>query len=239
MATSFRSLLLCLCLGLSLAAEADTQVFTLRGPNPEDVLETMRTALGDRAQVNMVQQKLVVVGDAKSIEEAAKLLRQIDRLPANLRLTLTETPPAATEDPDSGTRVYTSAQNSQTMETLEGALLSLDYTKFHQQVDTNGWLFTVHDAPVAVRQLEVRVRLVGPHTAQIMMTFTRHENQERRVYGRTAVGELGAWIPLLPQSTVTIADANAKEYSSGTKPGEQLYLKVEKVFLPRAIKAAP
>src|SRR5690606_16178518 len=79
-------------LGLSLllggAVLAEVQVFPLRGPNPEQVQETLRSVLGDRAQVDIIQQKLVVVGDPATLREAADVLRKVDKLPASLRLTL-------------------------------------------------------------------------------------------------------------------------------------------------------
>ncbi len=233
-----RALLLCIGLATLQTAWAGAEVFALRSSNPEQVLEIMRSALGDRAQVEIVQQKLVIIGDEKTLAEAKKLLPQIDRLPTNLRLTLTENPPTEAVDPDSGVITYSVDKNTQTLETVEGAQVSLDFTKFHQQAETNGWLFTVDEQPVAVQSLEMNVRLIGARTVKVMMSFARYENQQRRVYGRVVTGELGTWIALLPQSSVTISEGNGEsvEYKSGNKPGEQLYLMIEKIFPPRPIK---
>src|SRR5690606_21516114 len=187
------------------------------------VLEIMRSALGDRAQVEIVQQKLVIIGDEKTLAEAKKLLPQIDRLPTNLRLTLTENPPTEAVDPGSGVITYNVDKNTQTLETVEGAQVSLDFTKFHQQAETNGWLFSVNEQPVAVQSLEMNVRLIGARTVKVMMSFARYENQQRRVYGRVVTGELGTWIALLPQSSVTISEGDGTgesfRYRSGNKPG--------------------
>jgi len=223
-------LTLCFATLFAGTASADVEVFPIRSINPQQVLETVRTELGDRAQVDLVQQKLVVVGDAKALSDTTMLLRKIDRLPANLRLTLTEIPANTTQD--GNTTTYSADKNSQIMDTVEGAQLSLDYTKFHQQVETNGWMFSINDVPVAVRQLELRVTLLNAHTAQIVMTYVRYENQERKVFGRIVAGELGSWIPLLPESATPTNNEKVTEYTSGQKPGEQLYVKVEKVLVP-------
>jgi hypothetical protein len=223
-------LTLCFATLFAGTASADVEVFPIRSINPQQVLETVRTELGDRAQVDLVQQKLVVVGDAKALSDTTMLLRKIDRLPANLRLTLTEIPANTTQD--GNTTTYSADKNSQIMDTVEGAQLSLDYTKFHQQVETNGWMFSINDVPVAVRQLELRVTLLNAHAAQIVMTYARYENQERKVFGRIVAGELGSWIPLLPELTPPTNNEKITEYTSGQKPGEQLYVKVEKVLVP-------
>lgn len=230
-----RRLLLSVSLIFCAVAYAEVKVFPLHSTNTQEVLETLRAALGNRAQVDIIQQQLVVVGDAKTLSEAGSLLRKIDRLPANLRLTLTENPPTESQDPETGMLVYTTDKNSQVVDTLEGALLSADYTKFHQTVGTDGWVFNVDNQPVAVQQLELRVRVIPPNTAEIVMTFTRYENQQRRVLGRMVAGAMGTWIPLLPQRLEASSNTDAVEYSSGNKPGEQLYLKVEKVFAPTKV----
>lgn len=230
-----RLLLLCFALVVSAAVRAEVKVFPLHNTNTQEILETMRAALGERAQVDIIQQQLVVVADPKTLGEAAALLRKIDRLPANLRLTLTENPPTESQDPATGMLVYTTDKNSQVVDTVEGALLSADYTKFHQTVGTGGWIFTVDNQPTAVQQLELRVRVIPPNAAEIVMSFTRYENQQRRVLGRIVAGKMGTWIPLLPQRAEESSGANVVTYSSGNKPGEQLYLKVEKVFAPTKV----
>ena len=236
-----RTLLLCVSLATLQTAWAGAEVFPLRSSNPEQVLEIMRTALGDRAQVEIVQQKLVIIGDEKTLAEAKKLLPQIDRLPTNLRLTLTENPPTEAIDSKSGVITYSVDKNTQSLETVEGAQVSLEFTKFHQQVEASGWLFTVDEQPVAVQSLEMNVRLIGARTVKVMMSFARYENQQRRVYGRVVTGELGTWIALLPQSSVTISEGDGTgesfRYRSGNKPGEQLYLMVEKIFPARPVKS--
>lgn len=230
-----RRLLLCFSLIFCAIASAEVKVFPLHSTDTQEVLDTLRAALGDRAQVDIIQQQLVVVGDAKTLSEAGNLLRKIDRLPANLRLTLTENPPTESQDPETGMLVYTTDKNSQVIDTLEGALLSADYTKFHQTVGTDGWMFNVDNQPVAIRQIELRVRVIPPNTAEIVMSFTRYENQQRRVLGRIVAGKMGTWIPLLPQRAEESSSSNVVAYSSGNKPGEQLYLKVEKVFAPTKV----
>ena len=230
-------LLFTLTLGAIPSTRADAQVFALQSANPEQVLETLRTALGNRARVDLVQQKLVVVGDSETLAEAKSLLAQIDRLPANLRLTLTENPPSRSED-EEGVIRYSVDKNSQSLETVEGAQVSLDYSKFHQQPQSDGWLFTINETPVAVRQMEMSVRLIAKRTARITMAYTRYENQERKVYGRIVTGELGHWIPLLPQllpqGSVSI-ESEGTTYTSGNKPGEQLYLRIDRVFPSRSV----
>lgn len=231
MKTLMRALLVVLCLCSSVTV-ADVEVFPLRAITPDEAVESLRAVLGDRATVDVVQQKLVVVGDARALQDAATLLRKIDRLPANLRLTLTENPPTESQDPQTGMLVYTTDKNSQVVDTLEGALLTIDHTKFHQTLTSDGWLFSVDNQPVAVQQLQMRVRVVGARTAEVMMTFVRYENQQRRVYGRVVLGDMGTWIALLPQRPQPDAGVSTTTYSSGEKPGEQLYLKIEKVLVP-------
>jgi hypothetical protein len=230
-----RAVLFFLCLAIASPAWPGAEVFQIQSSYPEEVAETLRAALGERAQVSVVQQKLVVVGDDKTVAEARALLRQIDRLPANLRLTLTETPPREGIDADSGVITYQVDKSTQVLETVEGARVSLEFTKFHQQPVTDGWMFAVNEQPVAVQQLEMNVRLIGVRTLKVMLSFVRHENQQRKVYGRIVTGELGEWIPLLTESSVSISEGDGVEYRSGAKPGEQLYLRVEKVFAPRKI----
>ncbi|MET0379545.1 MAG: hypothetical protein ABW049_11195 [Spongiibacteraceae bacterium] len=231
-----RPLLLCFALIFCTVAVGEVKVFPLHSTNTQEIVETLRAALGNRAQVDIIQQQLVVVADPKTLSEATNLLRKIDRLPANLRLTLTENPPTESQDPETGMLVYTTDKNSQVVDTVEGALLSADYTKFHQTVSTDGWMFNVDNQPVAVQQLELRVRVIPPNTAEIVMSFTRYENQQRRVLGRIVAGKMGTWIPLLTQRAEPATSADVVQYTSGNKPGEQLYLKVEKVFAPTKIR---
>lgn len=220
---------LVLCIGF---ARADVEVFTLRAANPDEAVAALRAALGDRAQIEVVQQKVVVVGEPKTLQEAASVLRKVDKLPANLRLTLTENPPTESVDPNSGMLVYTTDRNSQVVDTLEGAMLSLDYTKFHQTVASDGWVVSIENEPVSVQQMQMQVRLAGARSAEIMLTYVRYVNQERKVYGRVLAGEMGTWIPLLPERAQAGSDSNSVQYSSGPKAGEQLYLKIEKVLVP-------
>jgi hypothetical protein len=236
MSVNFRAVLLCLCFAIASPAWAGAEVFPVQSSYPEEVAEALHAALGERAQVSVVQQKLVVVGDDKTIAEARALLRQIDRLPANLRLTLSERPPQENIDADSGVITYQVDKGTQMLETVEGARVSLEFSKFHQQPVADGWMLAINEQPVAVQQLEMNVRLIGARTLKVMLSFVRHENQQRKVYGRIVTGELGEWIPLLPQSSVSISEGDGVEYSSGAKPGEQLYLYVEKVFAPKKIR---
>src|SRR5690606_33134350 len=167
-----------------------------------------------------------------TLRQAADILRKVDRLPSTLRLTLTENPPSENVDPDTGMLTYTTDRNSQVVDTIEGALLTIDYAKFHQSANSDGWTFMVNDEPTAIRELSMRVKLAAPRTVEIVMTFTRYENQERRVFGRIVAGELGTWIALLPQPQTPATDANTNVYSTGPKAGSQLFLKVEKVLVP-------
>lgn len=229
-----RSVSMCLILVFSPWLQADVEVFKLRGGNPQHVLETVRSSMGDRVNADIVQSQLVVVGDAKAISDVTMLLSKIDRLPLNLRLTLSEIRPP--QNQNTGDTFFSTAPSPLVVDTLEGTQVSLDYEKLHQQVKADGWIFTVNDEPVAVKQLVLRVSLVNRHTAEISESFTRYENNERKVFGRIVLGEMGTWIPLLPeQGSVSISEPNKEsttEYSSSPKPGEQLYLKVEKVLVP-------
>lgn len=233
-----RSLWIYLALAYSPWLWADAQVFELRGGNPQQVLETVRNVMGGRVNADVMQSKLVVVGDAKAISDVTMLLQKIDRLPMNLRLTLSENPPVKNQKTDATFSANTFSANTSSpliVDTLEGAQTTIDYEKLHQQVTTDGWMFTVNEQPIAVKELVLRVRLVGPHTAEISESFTRYEGQERKVFGRIVLGEMGTWIPLLPeQGSVSISESGkeAIEYKSAPKPGEQLYLKVEKVLVP-------
>jgi hypothetical protein len=212
-----------LCIISALAA-AEARIFNLTNPNPDAVLQVLQTTYGDKVRVDLIQQRLVVVGTAKQLDEIAALLAKIDRPPAPLHLTVREQPPALTEQ--EGTVVYSSGDDGYTVDTVEGALVALEYQQIVQQPVSNGWLIQIDNQPQTISSLTLQVQLQNSRTAQVLVSFSKEENQQRRVFGNTLTGDIGAWIPLLPQPLSQATDKNT--ISSGPKRGQQLYLRIER-----------
>jgi hypothetical protein len=207
---------------VSIIATADARVFTLSTPNPEAVLKMLQTNYGNEVRADLIQQRLVVVGATKQLDEIGTLLARIDRAPAPLHLTLREQPPPTAEQ--QGTVVYSSGDDGYTVDTVEGAMVAVEYQQIVQQPVSNGWLIQIENQPQTIRSLTLQVQLQNNRTAQILVSFSNEENQQRRIFGATLSGEIGAWIPLLPQPNTP----NDGTISSGPKRGQQLYLRIEK-----------
>lgn len=205
-------------------ASAEARVFDLITPRPEEVLQVIQTTYGDKVRAELIQSRLVVVGSKKQIDEIATLLEKLDRSPAALRLTLRETPPPTIEH--EGTVVYSSGDDGRVIDTVEGALVAVDYQQVVQQPSTNGWLVAIENQPLTVSSLTLQIQLQNPRVAQVMVSFADERNQQRRVYGNTLTGEIGEWIPLLPRKAGQLEGPGA--YSTGAKKGQQLYLRIEK-----------
>jgi antitoxin component of MazEF toxin-antitoxin module len=149
-------------------AHAEARVFDLVTPNPDEIVRMLQTTYGDKVRVDIVQQRLVVVGSTRQLDEIATLLAKIDRPPAALRLTLRETPPPTTER--EGTVVYSSGDDGRVIDTVEGAMVAVDYQKIVQQPTSNGWLVAIENQPVTVSSLTVQVQLQSSRTAQTKET---------------------------------------------------------------------
>lgn len=221
LALPFLALLLAVAAGQALA---EARVFDLTSPNPEEVLRVLQTTYGDKVRADLIQQRLVVVGSKKQLDEVAGMLARIDRAPAALRLTLRETLPPVVER--EGTVVYSSGDDGRVIDTVEGALVGIDYQQIVQQPVSNGWLIAIDNQPQTVSSLTLQVQLRNTRTAQVLVSFADERNQQRRVFANTLTGEIGAWIPLLPQTIGQLEGPGV--YSTGPKRGEQLYLRVER-----------
>lgn len=204
--------------------QADVRIFDLTTPNPGDIERVVQSTYGDKVRVNLIQQRLVVVGSKKQIEEIAELLDKLDRPPAALRLTLRETPPPVIER--EGTVVYSSGDDGRIIDTVEGALVGVDYQQIVQQPASDGWRVAIDNQPQTVSSLTLQIQLQSTRTAQVLVSFADERNQQRRVFANTLVGEIGAWIPLLPQKAGQLEGPGV--YSTGPKRGEQVYLRVER-----------
>jgi len=217
--------LFCLCL-TPLVPHADTRIFNLNNPQPEQILETLRSLYGDKVRADLVQQKLVVVGSNAQLQEIATLLAQWDRAPRALRLTLREQPPQNETD---GV-VYSTDRGGLSIDTVAGALVTLEYSQIAQQPAGNGWWISIDNVPTEFRSLMLQVQLQGNRSAQVLVSYSKQENQQRRVFGNTIGGALGSWLPLLPQhGGEDVADAGSVTYTTGPKPGSQLYLRIDSV----------
>ena len=205
-------------------ALAEAQVFDLTTPNPDEIVRVLQTTYGDKVRIDVIQQRLVVVGSRKQLDEIATLLAKLDRPPTALRLTLRETPPPTAEH--EGTVVYSSGDDGRIIDTVEGAMVGIDYQQMVQQPSSNGWLVAIENQPLTVSSLTVQVQLQNTRTAQVLVSFADERNQERRVFANTLTGEIGAWIPLLPRKAGQLEGPGV--YSTGAKRGEQLYLRVER-----------
>jgi len=209
---------------ISAVVSAEARVFNLSNPNPDAVLRAVQTNYGDKVRADIIQQRLMVVGTPKQLDEIAALLTKIDRAPAPLHLTLREQPPPRTEQ--EGTVVYSSGDDGYSVDTVEGALVALEYQQIVQQPISNGWLIQIDNQPQTISSLTLQVQLQNSRSAQVLVSFSKEENQQRRVYGNTLTGDIGAWIPLLPQPLSQATDKNT--ISSGAKRGQQLYLRIER-----------
>jgi hypothetical protein len=109
---------------------------------------------------------------------------------------------------------------------VEGALVGIDYQQVVQQPSSNGWLVAIDNKPQTVSSLTLQIQLQNTRTAQVLVSFADERNQKRRVFANTLTGEIGAWIPLLPQKAGQLEGTGV--YSTGSKRGEQVYLRVER-----------
>lgn len=199
---------------------ADSRVFTLVNPRPEEVLQSLQKTYGDKVHADIVQGRLLVVGTTQQLDEIAALLVKLDPAPRALRLTLSEQPPT---DSNSNTITYSTKKSDYTIDTVEGAFVTVDHQKISRQPATNGWWVNINNEPTHIDTLTLRINIEGGRRALVAVSYTKQENQERRVFGNTVIGDLGVWIPLLPRPS-TPADGTI---SSGPKAGEQLYLLVD------------
>ncbi len=206
----------------AIAALAETRVFELTNPNTESVLQLLRSTFGDKVRADLFQGKLVVVGTPTQLDEISTLLTKIDRAPTPLHLTLRERLPPSSEQ--NGTIVYSSGDDGYTVDTVESAFVTIDYQKIAQQPVANGWLIAIDNVPQKISSLLLQIQLLNNRSAQILVSYSKQENQDRRVFGNTLVGEIGAWIPLLPQPSAPPPGT----INTGRKPGQQLYLRIEK-----------
>jgi len=223
-----RTLLSITLLVVAIGAVADARVFELTNPHPEEVLAALQKTYGDKVHADLVQQRLVVVGSKQQLDEISALLMKLDPAPLALRLIIREQPPS---DEAPGTITYSSNNSGYTIDTVEGALIALDYREFAQQIagagtnDNNGgWWVVIENSPTQVQSLTLQVRVMNGRTALMLVSYAKEENQQRRVFGNTVSGDLGRWIPLLPQSEQVADDT----ISSGPKRGSQLFVQIQK-----------
>lgn len=207
---------------------AEVRVFELTTPHPEEIIEELHQAYGDKIRADWVQQRLVVVGSKQQLDEVSTLLLKLDPKPSALRLTIRDQPPS---DDKPGTVTYSSNNGGYTIDTVEGALVVLDSSEIAQQIgaagsDNGGWWVAIDNRPVRIQSLTLQVRVQGGRNALVLVSYAKEENQQRRVYGNTVTGELGGWIPLLPQPSAE----DPGTISSGPKRGSQLYVQVRKNF---------
>jgi hypothetical protein len=221
----FVALLPALLLLLAVTASAASRVFSPVAVDAREVAETVRALYGDQVRAEVINQRLVVLADAKQMAEIAELIAELERAPAPLRLTLSEAPPV---DEISGT-VYRSGGTEYRIDTVEGALVELEASRLGERAATDGWTAMVEEVPVRIDALVLNLRL---HRDQVLATysFTRKEQDERRVYGNRRVGALGQWMPLLPRIDITHDDSRNR-YSTDQLAGRraQLYIKVERI----------
>jgi hypothetical protein len=216
-------------------AWADARVFTLNNPDTQQVLSAVKNRYGDKLHAELVQEKLVVIGTKQQLDEVSSLLTKLDPMPLHLRLHLREQPP---EDNQPNVITYSSSDaGGYTLDTIEGAFVALDYSEITQQIDGAGsdrntknnngsWWVTLNNTPTAIRSLTLQIRVQDKRNAIVVVSYTTEENQQRRVYGNTVGGSLGTWIALLPQPEPDAVGT----ISSGAKPGNQLYLRIDKIL---------
>lgn len=202
------------------AAVAESQVFSPIGTPPEEVAATVRALYGEQVRVEVVNQRLVVIGSAKQLAEIGELVTELERVPAPLRLSLSETPPLE----DGSATVYRSGVQEYRIDTVEGALVELEASRLGERAAADGWSVMVEEVPVRIDALVLNLQLQGDEVL-VTYSFTRRHEDERRVYGNRQLGTLGRWMALLPQ-----IEGRAPNTYSTTAAGRrgQLYLKVER-----------
>lgn len=206
----------------SAVAQADSRVFPLSSPQPEEIAQTLRNTYGDKVRIDIVQGRLLVVGTRNQLDEIGAALVKLDPAPVALRLSVREQPPA---DASRNTITYSTADSDgYTVDTVTGAVVALQYDQLTERPGMNGWWVTIEDVPTQFQSLTLQVRLLGGRNALVVVSYARQEDQQRRVFSNTVSGELGHWLALLPQPA---ADPPGT-VSSGPKPGSQLYLRIDK-----------
>lgn len=222
----FAALLLSLLWLGSDVVHADSEVFELRAAKPAEVLATVRSLYGDQLRAELINQRLVVVGSKRQLGEVKQLIEQLDRLPAPLRLSLSETPPV---DEIAGFAVHSTATLQQ-IDTVEGANVTVEASRFGERATAAGWWVAIEEVPVQIDHLMLRVDPDGRGGLQVTYSFMRHENGQRRVFGNRVRGTEGVWMPLLPRVEAATSQTGSEVYSTAPSgPRAQLYLRVEKL----------
>lgn len=227
MTALLRPLLLGLCLcALAGGAHADTRVFRLQTATPAAMVEALRSLYGEQIRVEVIQQQLVVVADAERLAEIDRLLDQMDRPPAALRLILSEDPP---EQAGAGAVSYSAGKPTAHMiDTVEKALVVVEHSTLSQRpMAGDGWLVSIEDVPTQIEALTLQVERVGAETLRVMVSYGRQHNGDRKVYGNIVGGRFGEWLALLPQPVRSDAT-----YQTAPKRGSQLYLRVDRAEGP-------
>lgn len=222
MKSALRSALLALLCLVALSAAADVRVFEVNTPEPQQLLSHLQALYGDRIHAELVRERLVVSANKQELDEIERLLQRVDRAPSPLRLTLSEELPI---ESSSGTINYHTAGRTFQVDTVEGAQVALEYDKIVQQPRSNGWWVSVEDKPVRVKSMLLQVQLQGQRAVLVRISYSRQQNQRRRVYTNTLSGDLNTWLPLLPRP----APVAPGTITTPPKAGSQLYLRVEKL----------
>lgn len=199
-------------------AMADSEVWQLRGPNPDEVVTALRGLYGDAVRVERINDRLLLVGQEQQLQGILDLLEEIDQPPLPLLLTISMVPP-----PQAGSRLYATGDSSYRIETVEQALVAIDHERLAQRFSgSDGWVVMIDEEPVEVRSLMLQIRRLGSDTIEVLTSFAQRDGDHRRVLGNQRTGRLGEWIPLLPTPAASVTPAR---YTSSHS--DQLWLLVE------------
>lgn len=192
------------------ADEPTAKVIKLRYQTAEQLMPLLRDAMGDRMHIVGRGDTLIVRGNVRELQELRRLLRQIDKLPASLKITVKRAQEGlSTRQAD----VYRTEQqqeeaNVQSVTVLSGHVAFVSLTKTRMVVESvynngDGLGSGADLAPQERRTgLYVQARLVGNEV--ILKVTTEKENLSR--FGlsdlrsseliTTITAPLGQWVKL-------------------------------------------
>lgn len=205
------------------AASAETQVFELRTVAPDEVPAAVRSLHDDEIRAEVAGQRLLVIGPAARLDEIAELLERLDQPPLSLRLTLRTEPPL----PDGRGDHYATDDQGYTLESVEGALVVLDYSKLVEQPTSDGWMVALADKPIVVRSLTLQIYRGRDGLVDVVTSYTDFRNGDQHVLGNRRRGRIGDWLTLLPAPADPPQQAGQITYTTSSLGVDQLWLRVE------------
>lgn len=206
---------------VAVPAQAASRVYELRYAIPAEVATAIASVHGAEVQAEVVRQRLLVIGPERRLQAIDELVRELDQGPLPLRLTLALQPPP----PDRNATTYRSGSGAIELSSVEGALVTIEHSRFAQQAASAGWVIDINETPSTIQAVTLQVRRRSGDLLDVVVGYSDYANGERRVLGNTRTARLGEWVSLLPTPVPTAADGTT--YSTATLAPDQLWLRVE------------